>query len=84
MHESQYMEEYPLLINSILKYIKKVKEHDSDISFLDIIMDYSIKKNLELEYIGDAISSDENFKTLLHKDLEKSKYIKHEKNSSDW
>lgn len=78
------VEDYPLLMNTLLKYIKEVKTKDNTLSFMDIIMDYSIKHNVELEYIGDAISTDEYFKALLQKDLEKSKYIKQEKNSVDW
>lgn len=78
------VEDYPLLINILLKYIKEVKTKDNSLSFMDIIMDYSLKNNVEIEYIGDAISTDEYFKALLQKDLEKTKYIKQDKNSADW
>lgn len=78
------VDDYPLLLNNLLKYIKNVKTKDNSLSFMDVIMDYSLKNNIELEYIGDAISSDEYFKALLQKDLEKTKYIKTEKQSADW
>lgn len=77
------MYDYPVLINSILKYIKYVKDKEKNINLLEIIMDYSIKNNIELEYIGDAISTDNHFKTLFQKDLELYKYFKTEK-SEEW
>lgn len=77
------MYDYPILINSILKYIKYVKDKEKNINLLEIIMDYSIKNNIELEYIGDAISTDNHFKTLFQKDLELYKYFKTEK-SEEW
>ena len=81
MHNVVY--DYPLLMNSILKYIKYVKEREKNLNLLDIIMDYSIKNNVELEHIGDAISTDNHFKSLFQKDLELYKYFKTEK-SVDW
>lgn len=78
------VDDYPLLINILLKHIKEIKSKDNELSFMDIIMDYSLKNNVELEYIGDAISTDEYFKALLQKDLEKTKYIKTEKRLADW
>lgn len=78
------VDDYPLLINILLKRIKEVKTQDNTLSFMDILMDYSLKNNIELEYIGDAISTDEYFKALLQKDLEKTKFIKTEKHALDW
>lgn len=83
-NKMKIVDDYTLLINLLLKYIKEVKTKDNSLSFMDIIMDYSIKNNIDLEYIGDAISTDDYFKALLQKDLEKSKFIKVQKNSVDW
>ena len=83
-NKMKIVDDYPLLINILLKHIKEIKSKDNELSFMDIIMDYSLKNNVELEYIGDAISTDEYFKALLQKDLEKTKYIKTEKRLADW
>lgn len=78
------IDDYSSLINTLLKYIKEVKIKDKTLSYMDIIMDYALKQNIELEYIGDAISTDVYFKALFEKDLEKTKYIKQDKNNADW
>lgn len=83
-NKMKIVDDYPLLLNLLLKHIKDVKTKDNTLSYMDIIMDYSLKNNVELEYIGDAISTDDYFKALLQKDLEKSKFIKVEKHASDW
>lgn len=83
-NKMKIVEDYPLLMNVLLKYIKEVKTKDNSLSFMDIIMDYSLKNNIELECIGDAISTDDYFKALLQKDLEKTKFIRTEKQSADW
>lgn len=80
----QYTQGYPALINDILKYITKVKSKDKTLSFMDIIMDYSVKTNTELEEIGDAISTDNYFKALIEKDLHNTNYMKCNKKTSDW
>lgn len=61
---------YPFLINDLMQHIEKVKKGMSNISLVDIIMDYSIKNEISVEMIGDAISSDAHFKSFIEKDCE--------------
>lgn len=66
---------YPFLINDVMKYIEYVKKSGSKVALLDIIMDYSLKHDISVEMIGDAISSDEYFKSFIEKDCELHKMI---------
>ena len=77
-------EEYPFLVNKIMKYVEKVKEVDKDLSIIDIILDFSIKNNVDYETIGDAISSDVYFKSFIEKDCELHKIFKSETNNEEW
>jgi hypothetical protein len=73
-------EQYPFIVNNLIKYIQKIKETEKTISLVDIIMDYCFKFNIEIELIGDAISSDLYFKSFIEKDCEINKIFKTKKN----
>ena len=75
---------YPVLLNKILKYIIKVKEFDKETSMLDLILEYSMRNSLDIELVGDAISTDDYFKNILQKDLEINNYGTEKKINYDW
>lgn len=67
---------YPFIVNDVMKYIDRVKESGNQTSLLDIIMDYSIKNNIEPELIGDAIMTDVYFKSFVEKDCQVHNMLK--------
>ncbi len=75
---------YPILLNTLLKYITNIKEQDKQISIMDLILEYSMRNSLDIELIGDAISTDEYFKNILAKDLELTNYNTVKKENNDW
>ncbi|WXB47867.1 hypothetical protein WCWAEYFT_CDS0165 [Vibrio phage VB_VaC_TDDLMA] len=70
---------YPFLVNDIMKYIEVTKNNDRYISLMDIMLDYSMKKDISVEMIGDAIASDEYFKSFIEKDCEMHRILLTEK-----
>ncbi|UOK16791.1 hypothetical protein [Vibrio phage phiKT1024] len=74
---------YPFLVNDIMKYIEVTKSNDRYISLMDIMLDYSMKKDISVEVIGDAIASDEYFKSFIEKDCEMHRIILSEK-QEEW
>ena len=83
-NENTEQEVYPILLNKLLKYIIKVKEVDKEISIMDLLLEYSMRNSLELELIGDAISTDEYFKNIVQKDMEVNNYTSEKKVNYDW
>lgn len=75
---------YPMLLNELLKYLTEKKEQDKDISLLDLIMEYSMRKSLDLDLIGDAISTDIYLKNLIEKDLEYHNFITNKNKDLEW
>ncbi len=75
---------YPTILNELLNYIIKIKQNDKEISIMDLILEYSMRNSLELELIGDAISTDEYFKNIIEKDLEFHNYNTVKKVNTDW
>lgn len=68
----KFEKNYPFLIERIMEYIHeiKIKENIKDLSIIDIIMDFSLKYNLDIELVGDAIRSDVYFKSFVEKDCQ--------------
>jgi len=66
------LEEYPILINNLLKYIDIVKQTDikNELTLSDIILEYANRQNVAIELIGDAISTDTYLKSFILKDCE--------------
>ncbi len=81
---SMQSQTYPILLNTLLKYITNIKEQDKQISIMDLILEYSMRNSLDIELIGDAISTDEYFKNILAKDLELTNYNTVKKENNDW
>ena len=75
---NEHLEKYPYLVNDLIQYIIKIKEIEKDISMVDIILDYSQRFDIEIDYIGDAISSDVYLKSFIEKDCEIKKIFKKE------
>ena len=71
-----------------IKYLRydlpEKKEQDKDISLLDLIMEYSMRKSLDLDLIGDAISTDIYLKNLIEKDLEYHNFITNKNKDLEW
>lgn len=77
-------DKYPFLVNDVMEYIVHVKNKGEDLNLVEIITDYSFKYNIDVETIGDAISSDVYFKSFIEKDCELHKIFKTEKTNEDW
>ncbi len=75
---------YPMLLNELLKYLTEKKEQDKDISLLDLIMEYSMRNSVDLDLIGDAISTDIYLKNLIEKDLEYHNFITNKNKNLEW
>lgn len=80
------VKDYPMMVNSLMKYIELVKTKHKDVSLLDIILDFSTKKGIPIEQMGDAISTDVYFKSFIEKDCELHKIYqtKTDVDNSDW
>jgi len=63
------------LIKSIFKFKKEFAE---DLNLLDTIVEYSYKKNIPIQEIGNILSNHKDFKTIFKKQLIKEKYFKSE------
>ena len=75
---------YPVLLNTLLKYIISIKEKDKETSIMDLILEYSMRNSLDIELIGDAISTDEYLKNVIAKDLEMNNYNSVKVQNNDW
>ena len=75
---------YPMILNTLLKYIISIKEQDKETSIMDLILEFSMRNSLDIELIGDAISTDEYFKNILTKDLEMNNYNTIKTVNTDW
>jgi hypothetical protein len=75
---------YPVLLNTLLKYIISKKEKDRETSIMDLILEYGMRNSLDIELIGDAISTDEYFKNIITKDLEINNYNSVKIQNNDW
>ena len=77
-------ETYPYLVNDVMKYIEKTKEKHNDAALIDIILDYCIKNGIEVEAVGDAISSDVYLKSFIEKDCELHNVFGRKKLIEEW
>lgn len=68
--EGSFDKIYPQLVHDIIEHIDNIKKTDKSISLLDIIIDFSFKRDISVECIGDAISEDVYFKSFIEKDFE--------------
>ena len=59
-----------LLAQNARMLADNIKKTDKSISLLDIIIDFSFKRDISVECIGDAISEDVYFKSFIEKDFE--------------
>lgn len=82
--DEEQVKNYPVLLNTLLKYIISIKESDKETSIMDLILEYSSRNSLDIELIGDAISTDEYFKGILTRDLEMNNYNTVKKENHDW
>jgi len=74
-------DQYPFLINDILKYIDHMKKIDNSIPLFDIIIEYAFKYEIDIDLIGDAISNDVYFKSFIEKDCKVSGLLKDKSHS---
>lgn len=75
---------YPVLLNTLLKYIINIKEQDKETSIMDLILEFSMRNSLDIELVGDAISTDEYLKNIISKDLEMNNYNSVKIQNNDW
>lgn len=61
---------YPMIVNNILKNIISIRESGTNdkSSVLDIIHNFCLKTDLDIEIAGDAIRSDEMFTEFIKQD----------------
>lgn len=72
-----YTEEtFPFLINDLMQYIQQIKTVERNLSLIDILVDFSLKKDIPVEVIGEAISTDIYFKSFIQKDCELHGFFK--------
>lgn len=72
-------ENYPILINELLKYIELNKLPED--SLIDIMTQFCLSKKIDVRVLGDAVYDDEYLKAYIQKDCEihgllKSEYVK--------
>ena len=77
-------EAYPVLLNTLLKYIINKKELDKETSIMDLILEFSMRNSIDIELVGDAISTDEYLKSVIAKDLEMNNYNTEKRINDDW
>jgi hypothetical protein len=77
-------ENYPFLVNDIIRHLEYVKTHDKNISMVDAIIEFCNKNNIHIETAGDAISSDNYLKSFIEKDCEMRKIFKSNTNTEEW
>lgn len=63
---------YPFIVQEVMKHIETIKKkpEGKDIPLIDIIYDYCFKYRIDVEIVGDAISSDVYFKSFIEKDCQ--------------
>lgn len=71
---------YSKIINDLLRYIELNKQNEP---LVDIIVQYSFDKEIDLMLIGDAIKDDEYFKMYIERDSEHHNLLKNTK-QEDW
>ena len=71
---------YPKIINDFLRYIELNR---LDEPLVDIIVQYSFDRKIDLMLIGDAIKDDEYFKMYIERDSEHHNLLKNTK-QEDW
>lgn len=69
---------YPFIVEEVLKHIETIKKtpQGKNSALLDIIYDYCFKRGIDVEVVGDAISSDVYFKSFIQKDCEMHRILK--------
>lgn len=78
-----FEDDYPFIVQEVMKYINEIKATDNEISLVDIIMDFCFKNELEIELVGDAISSDVYFKSFIEKDCQMHRIFLTDSNELD-
>lgn len=79
-----YMLEYAHINDDVITYIEKIKIKDKDTPLIDIILDFCTKNDLDLDLVGDAISTDVYFMEFLKKDCEFNKIFKSNIVKEEW
>lgn len=70
--------DYPFVVQNVLKHIEAVKKtpQGKETALIDIIYDYCFRSGLDVELVGDAISSDVYLKSFIKKDCEVHRIFK--------
>lgn len=76
---------YPIIVKEVMKHIEQVKKTDSESTLFDIVLDFCFKRELQIELVGDAIASDEYFKSFIEKDCAMNGMMKiHQQEMEEW
>jgi len=60
--------DYPILVNEVMTYVIERKEKNRQAPILELISDFCLKFDYPLVLVGDAISEDFYFKSLIESD----------------
>lgn len=60
---------YADLVNEVLEYVTAEKKNHSELSIVDLVYSYCVKKNYNPEMVGDAIRDDYQFTILIQNEL---------------
>jgi len=60
--------EYPIIVNDVMSYVIEQKEKNNKAPILDLISDFCLKFDYPILLVGDAISDDCYFKSLIESD----------------
>lgn len=58
-------EYYNKLCKDVFKYVIDMRKKQPDLAILELIYQYALINNLELELVGDAIYDNEEFKSMI-------------------
>jgi len=61
---------YPKIVSMVMEYIIERKSIHPDAPLIELIQDFCVKKDCPIELVGDAIQSDEYFKSFVASDCE--------------
>ena len=63
-------DDYAMLLQDLLAFIAKTKEADPSAEIVEIITDFAFRRNIDVDIVGDAVSTDPRFVRLIREDID--------------